>query len=407
VVIPLDGTARQGGRTVAPYHPLVRSGQAGSGALDPGHGTSGAAGRWGALVDRAQREVDRGRTPAAQLAVAVGGELQLFEALGTATPTTRFPAYSATKPLVASAVWQLLDEGLLAMDDRIGDHVPELAREGIGTVTVEQLLLHTAGFPNAPMGPEEGADPERRRARFTTWRLDWEPGSRFAYHAGSAHWVLVDLLERAVPGAGYCDEVHRRVTAPLGLPRLLGLVPDDQADIAEPVLRTEVDPDDAALRLSTPSARAAGVPGGGGIMTAADLALYYQALLRDPAGLWAPETLADATGRVRCTLPDPLFGVPVNRSLGLVLAGDDGLATFRYACFGEGCSPAAFGHAGAHGQVGWADPVTGASFAYLHNSVDDAAVDGARAVRLSGLAAGAAAALAAAADGRPGAGGGR
>lgn len=343
--------------------------------------------RWGALVDRARRDVERGRTPACQIAVASGGEVQLFEALGTASTTTRFPAYSATKPIVAAAVWQLLDEGSLAAGDPVGAHVPELAADGIGAVTVEQLLLHTAGFPTAPMGPEEGADAERRRARFATWRLQWQPGSRFAYHAGSAHWVLVDLLERLGGGADYRDEVHRRVCAPLGLPRLLGLPPEDQGDIAEPVFRVEVDPDDAAVRLSTPSARAAGVPGGGGIMTAADLALFYQALLHDPAGLWAPETLADATGHIRCTLPDPVFGVPVNRSLGLVVAGDDGLATFRYACFGEGCSPRAFGHAGAHAQVGWADPVTGISFAYLHNDVDGAAADGARAVRLSGLAA--------------------
>lgn len=338
-------------------------------------------------MDRARRDVERGRIPTCQVAVASGGELQVFEALGSASTATRFPAYSATKPIVAAAVWQLLDDGSLDPDDPIGVHVPELAGNGIGAVTVEQLLLHTAGFPTAPMGPEEGADTERRRARFTTWRLQWEPGSRFAYHAGSAHWVLVDLLERLSGGADFRDEVHRRVSEPLGLPRLLGLAPEDQDDIAEPVFRLEVDPDDAAVRLATPSAREAGVPGGGGIMTAADLALFYQGLLHDPGGLWAPETLADVTGRIRCSLPDPLFGVPVNRTLGLVVAGDDGMATFRYACFGEGCSPRAFGHAGAHGQVGWADPDTGISFAYLHNNVDDAAADGARAVRLSGLAA--------------------
>ena len=108
--------------------------------------------------------------------------------------------------------------------------------------------------------------------------------------------------------------------------------------------------------LATPEGRAAGVPGGGAVMTAADLARFYSALLADPEGVWKPEVLADATGNIRCTLPDPLLGAPVNRTIGLVVAGDDGQHTMRYACFGAGVSPRAFGHAGAHGQVAWADP---------------------------------------------------
>ena len=80
--------------------------------------------------------------------------------------------------------------------------------------------------------------------------------------------------------------------------------------------------------------------------------------------------LRDAKTHVRCTFDDPLMGVPVNRTLGLVLAGDDGKHMLRYAIFGAGCSPGSFGHAGAHAQVGWADPATGISFAYLTNGVD-------------------------------------
>jgi CubicO group peptidase (beta-lactamase class C family) len=60
----------------------------------------------------------------------------------------------------------------------------------------------------------------------------------------------------------------------------------------------------------------------------------------------------------------------------------------RYAIFGRGCSPAAFGHAGAHAQVGWADPASGISFAFLTNAVDeDMMRAGARASRLATLAA--------------------
>ena len=52
---------------------------------------------------------------------------------------------------------------------------------------------------------------------------------------------------------------------------------------------------EALLRFNQPAVRAVGVPGGGGVSTAADLALYYQALLHDPVGIWKPEVLADVT----------------------------------------------------------------------------------------------------------------
>jgi CubicO group peptidase (beta-lactamase class C family) len=140
--------------------------------------------------------------------------------------------------------------------------------------------------------------------------------------------------------------------------------------------------------VASPGGRAAGVPGGGAVMTAADLGRFYSALLADPVGVWKPEVLADATGNIRCTFPDPLLGAPVNRTIGLVVAGDDGKHTMRYACFGAGVSPRAFGHAGAHGQVAWADPATGLAFAYLHNAVDrDVFQEGKRAVIVASRAA--------------------
>ena len=179
-----------------------------------------------------------------------------------------------------------------------------------------------------------------------------------------------------------------RVTGPLGLPRVLGLDPGPAQDgIAELVcvgsaatpdeLRaafgvsqlpaTEVTPD-ALLGFNAPEARAVGVPGGGGVMRACDLALFYQGLLHNPGGLWDADVLADATGRVRNRLPERSTGIPANRSLGLVLAGDDGYAHVRG--LGRTVSPAAFGHNGAGGQLAWADPATGLSLGYCTNGID-------------------------------------
>jgi CubicO group peptidase (beta-lactamase class C family) len=343
------------------------------------------------LLGRAQGLVDAGVTPACQLAVARDGALLAFETFGDAPESSRFCAFSTTKPIVASMVWLLLGDGGLAPDDRVADLIPEFATRGKGVVTVDQVLLHTAGFPNAALDPAAGADPEARRAAFARWDLEWEPGTRFEYHASSAHWVLVDLVERRT-GLDFRDAIEQRVTAPLGLPRVLGLAPDDQDDVVDGI-GVGASADAAELEellaiANDPLVRAAGVPGGGGIMTAATMAGFYQALLRNPGGHWDAEVLADATTHVRCSFADPMMDVPVNRTRGLVLAGDDGLHQFRQAVFGAGCSPGAFGHGGAFLQVAWADPATGTSFAFFKNGYDlDMIGDAAHVVPLCDLAA--------------------
>ena len=103
-------------------------------------------------------------------------------------------------------------------------------------------------------------------------------------------------------------------------------------------------------------------------MRAADLALFYQALLHNPGDLWEPALLQDATRRVRNSLPDRMTGTPANRTLGLVQAGADGQAAMRG--MGHSLSPGAFGHNGAAGQIAFADPETGLSFGYCTNGID-------------------------------------
>jgi CubicO group peptidase (beta-lactamase class C family) len=247
-------------------------------------------------------------------------------------------------------------------------------------------MLHTSGFPNAPIAPEEGGDASRRRARFEQRRLEWEPGSRFEYHGVSAHWVLADLIERCT-GCDFRDFLAARVCAPLGLPRVLG-IPEHEQDGIVSLHYMNGQADDLGMRVARPSAIAAGVPGGGAVMTAADLARFYQGLLHNPGNLWDPGVLHDVTTNVRCNFPDQLLDVPVNRTLGLVVAGDDGKHFLRYGSFGTTNSPRSFGHAGAHMMVGWADPQTGLSFAYCHNGLQaDMMQEGARGVALSTIAA--------------------
>ena len=347
------------------------------------------------LVERARRDVDEGLLPSCQLALGYQGEVIAFETYGDASPTTRYAMFSATKPFVASVVWQLLGEGKLDLSQRVVDVFPEFAgdgpdREAKATITVEQVLLHTSGFPHAPLGPRVWAERERRREAMAEWRLNWAPGTRYEYHPTSAHWVLAELID-LVTGADYRDELERRVTGPLGLGRVLGLEAEQQDGIAtlEPVgeeatkeeIRAAFGVDELLMgevtlelmmRFNEPGTREVGVPGGGGYLRADQLVLFYQQLLGNSAGLWPSELLADATGHVRNSLPDPLMRTPANRSLGLILAGDDNRAHIRG--LGRTVSPGAFGHPGAGGQLAWADPATGLSFAYLTNGLDQHAV---------------------------------
>ena len=64
------------------------------------------------------------------------------------------------------------------------------------------------------------------------------------------------------------------------------------------------------------------------------------------------------------------------------MAGDDGKSAWRG--MGYTVSPTTFGHNGAGGQIAWADPATGLSFAYLTNGLDRNVLREAR--RTSGIA---------------------
>ncbi len=337
------------------------------------------------LLDRCRRDVDDGILPSCQVALALQGEIVVEEAFGAATTSTRYAVYSATKPFVAAVMWQLIAEGLVDVDRRAAEYVPDFATNGKDVVTVEQVMLHTGGFPSAPLRDPLWETSGGRREAFARWRLNWEPGSTYEYHPTSAHWVLAEII-LAVTGQDHRDAVAERVTEPLGLRRVLGIRPGEDDDIATVEVWGEPDPDaleqaigirevdvgevtdEALLAFNRPDVRVVGVPGGGGVMRAADLARFYQGLLHNPGGLWDPALLADVTGRVRNSLPDRVSRIPANRTLGLVQAGADGLAPFRG--LGQTASPRAFGHNGAGGQVAFADPATGLSVGYCTNGLD-------------------------------------
>jgi len=360
-----------------------------------------------AVFARAKRDVDDGTLPSAQVAVARNGKLAGMRTFGSAvqggeekpaTDETLYTIYSCTKAVVAAAIWQLLERDELGLAERVADIIPEFGTNGKDVVTVEQVLLHIAGFPRAPMSPKIWGDREKRLEAFSRWRLTWEPASKFEYHATSAHWVLAEILHRRT-GCDFRDAIRERVTGAMGLDELFVGLPSEYDDrVAEVVHVTEpVEPPggfgevtpQAILNFNAPENRAVGVPGGGGIASAAELAMFYQTLVNDgvaPNGnrIVKPETIELAT-EVRTEGYVDLMDVPVLRGLSIVIAGDDGNANMRG--FGRVAGPRTFGHGGAGGQIGWGDPDSGISLGCVTNGFVDWMTLGRRVTAISSLAA--------------------
>jgi len=322
------------------------------------------------FLRRARLEVDHGPLPSAQVAVAKDGKLVAFETFGDARPDSRYILQSVGRTIVAGAIWKVIDDGLLSVDERVGDIIPEFATNGKEVVTVEQVLTHTAGFPFAPLGYPKMLDRELRLAAMSKWRLDYEPGSRLQYHLTGAAWVIAELVERRT-GLAFADYLRTKIVEPLGLGLILP-VPADRYEelVALPYAfdRTsddqEVDPW-GPWYLANADVLAGGEPSHSIVGTAADVAMFLQALVH--SGLWSPRIVEEGTRVHVCEAPagDQLYGGSNRRtSIGLFLTvcGED-----RGAWLPSTGSDATFGNGGAPCQMGYMDPEAGTSFAFLTN----------------------------------------
>ena len=369
-----------------------------------------------ALYARVRRDVEQGVLESAQVAVARRGRVAGMRTFGKAvqggaenpaTDDTLYHIFSSTKAVVAAAVWLLFEDDLLRLEERVAEIIPEFGTNGKDVITVEQLMLHAGGFPYAPFPPRQWGDRDALLRAFAKWRLNWPVDSRFEYHATSAHWVLAEIIERR-SGRPWKDFIRQRVLEPMGLDDFyVGCPAEKQHRVADvkfmkpPVAPPggwgEVTPE-AIVGMNEPAVRAAGVPGGGGVTTAAGLALFYQPLVNrgqtlDGRRVMKPETIEFGT-KVRAKpqhidlllqLIDPKLVVNTNRALAVVVAGDDGYAFVRG--FGRETSARAFGHGGAGGQIAWGDPASGLSVGYCTNGFVDPVTAGRRITAVSSLAA--------------------
>ena len=357
-----------------------------------------------ALYARIEKEVASGNVGAAQVALGRDGEVAAFRSFGTATDDSRFVIFSATKALVAMTLLPHLADGSLDLTAPVARYIPEFGHHGKLDVTLLQVLTMQGGFPQATIGPDRWRTSEGRREQFAEWSLDWPAGTRTEYHPMSAHWVITELVE-TLSGRSYTDAVHALVATPAGAPAVLGAdavagglplpttlraigeYPTDKADLVATYGRADLVPvesvsTDALLTMNNPRAHLAGIPGGGAIARASDMAMIYQHFLHDFGNALPADWLADAVGTVRNASINVNDGVPANRTIAGYVAGSDGYHLHRWMP----ATPRAFGHAGAGGQLCWVDPASGVSFSFLHDTLSrDPRIEFRRAADLNGL----------------------
>lgn len=309
---------------------------------------------------------------------------------------------STTKGITAVCAHLLVQRGLLDLDAPVAAYWPEFKAGGKESVPVRWVLSHRAGVPvvDRRFTAEEIFSWDPVVAGIAAQRPLWEPGSAHGYH-GQTYGYMVGELVRRITGRTIGTFLADEVAGPLGLdtyigtpeaviPRVARVIspaygardaagappapPDEQLSLMlRAALFTHLAPDynrPEWLRIEMPSAN--------GVTTARSLARLYAALIGplDGERLLTAETTARAT-RTEAEGPDRILGHVTRWGLGFSLSSEHSPLL----------GPSSFGHAGAGGSVGLADPASGVALAYVMNlhkmAGDDRAARLIRAVRRS------------------------
>lgn len=183
---------------------------------------------WAAVDQYLEVTIVRGGSAAASVAVLRNGELQHQAAYGERVagepvePTDRFRIASISKTILAITALELVEDGVLSLDDPIGGQLAVGLDVGapsgnIGAITLRHLLTHRSGFPqyeNLFFRNEVASCADAARAGLTR-SLQAVPGTSFEY--SNMNFCVLGLLIEQVTGAPYAQVVAEQVLAPLGI----------------------------------------------------------------------------------------------------------------------------------------------------------------------------------------------
>jgi CubicO group peptidase (beta-lactamase class C family) len=298
--------------------------------------------------------------------------------------------FSTTKGATAACANLLMQRGELDVDAPVATYWPEFARSGKADVPVRWLLCHKAGLSHVDATLTLDAalawDPMIHALEAQTPL--WEPGTAHGYHATTYGWLVGEVIRR-ITGRSVGQFFAEEICGPLGLEFWIGLPDEHQERVAtlESWGRPS-DPEMAALMdqfigphtmlgkalgapsgvftendtvFNLPEVRSAEIPAANGVTDARSLARFYAGLIGGldggPSGaLLDDEQIARASER-QTHGPDKVLYFHTTFGLGFMTSS-------VFAPYG---GPAAFGHAGAGGSVGFADPEHGIGFGYVMN----------------------------------------
>jgi CubicO group peptidase (beta-lactamase class C family) len=306
------------------------------------------------------------------------------------TRDTLVNVYSTTKGVTAICAHRLADKGLLDIDAPVARYWPEFAQAGKDKLPVRYLLSHRAGMAavRKPLDDDALFNWNKMTTALAEQEPWWEPGTKHGYHALTFGHLVGEVIRR-ITGKTPGTYLREEIAGPLGLDLHIGLDAKDDARTGdmiampppgpgEPNLFAEVmkNPESVAFKafmnppggmrpglVNTREWRAAEIPAANGHTTARSLAKLYGTLARggelDGVRVMSKEQVAQCSIE-QSSGPDELLVINTRFSLGFMMSQP-----------GASLGPNAksFGHPGAGGSLGYADPETKIGFGYTMNKM--------------------------------------
>lgn len=345
------------------------------------------------------------------LCVQVGGETVVDLWAGVADKEgqhawhsdTILNLFSCTKTFTAVTALQLVGEGKLELDAPVARYWPEFAANGKEKITLRHLLSHQAGLPALrQMLPAEALyDWPTMTHALAAEQPWWGLGEGHGYAPITYGWLVGEVLRR-VEGCGPGESIVARTATPLGLDFHVGLADEEFERVAiisrgkgnfgdaaaqrllktmmsEPAAmstRAFANPPSIMTSTNKPEWRRMQQPAANGHGNARSLAGFYTGLLDGrllESELLNELTREHAVGEDKTLLTRTRFG------LGCMLDQPD-VANATY-----GMGPRAFGHPGAGGSIGFADPERDVAFGFVTNNLGPFVLMDPRAQKLARL----------------------
>jgi CubicO group peptidase (beta-lactamase class C family) len=374
-----------------------------TGTLEPG---------FEAVRDAFAYNFERGREIGSALCVHVGGRKVVelyggsFDRDGTRPygPDALQLVFSSTKGATAVCANLLAQRGLLDVDAPVAHYWPEFARAGKESMPVRFLLTHQAGLPavDRKLTAEELQAWDAAAEALAEQTPFWEPGTAHGYHALS-YGNLVGEVVRRISGRSlgtfFADEVAR----PLGLEFFIGLPAGLEPRVSPIVASGPIGADNAgipgysssllaralnlggALReadwMNLPAWHAAELPGANGITNAVSLSRMYAGLIGTVEG-GPPEPLLTVEQMEKGRTVQTFGRDQVFASVGFMLEQKIGLGFWRAGPVTPFGGEGSFGHGGAGGSYGFADPELGLAVGYAMNKMAEGALGDPRSHRI-------------------------